>query len=82
MKKCPKCESTNIIACEYWYGSPERYDGISEYQCKDCHYRQGRWTGQELKDGEVESRYGERGVVKPPVEKSSEKCKNGLDKET
>lgn len=66
---CPKCGHI-MVAVEYWYGSPERYDGISEYMCpkepdgKGCGYRVGRWTGKELPDGYIESRYGERGIVK------------------
>ena len=36
----------------------EHYDGISEYNCKKCGYRQGRWTGNELKDGELELVFG------------------------
>ena len=64
MKKCPKCGSTHIIGVEYWYGSPERYDGVSEWECRVCGYRQGRWSGLEIPDGYAESRYGERRVVK------------------
>lgn len=69
---CPKCGNTYIVGVEYAYGSPERYDGISEYYCplpegaaalggdeyKGCGYREGRWSGKELKPGEVEKRYG------------------------
>ena len=70
MENCPRCGNMEIISIEYAYGSQERYDGISEYLCpkpphgQGCGYRQGRWTGKELHDGEIESRYGERGVVK------------------
>lgn len=46
------------IGCEYAYDSPERYDGISEYQCPECGRREGRWTGNVLQDGEVEPRFG------------------------
>lgn len=52
-----------VIGVEYWYGSPERYDGISEYRCPDCKTRWGRWTGQVIPPGYCESRWGERGVV-------------------
>jgi hypothetical protein len=68
MEKCPKCGSSEIGGVEYWYMSPERYDGVSEWNCLNCGYRQGRWTGKELKDGQIESRYGERGVVDVPKE--------------
>lgn len=50
--KCPKCQSNNIIGMEYDYLSPYHYDGISELVCQDCGYRENRFTGQELKDGE------------------------------
>ena len=64
MDKCPKCKSKNITAIEYGYPSPERYDGISEYNCQDCGYRQGRWSELELKEGYIESKFNERGQVK------------------
>lgn len=69
MKKCPKCGSKNIVAVEYWHDSPERYDGISEYDCKNCDYRQGRWTGEELKSGYIEPRLGHGGK---PVRREGE----------
>jgi len=61
--KCSKCGSKNIIMIEYGYtGDPERdkymYDGISEIKCNDCGVRTGRWTGKELKEGELEPVYG------------------------
>lgn len=69
MKVCPKCKSKNIISVEYWYGNAERYDGISEYACHKCGYRQGRWTGQEIKSGYVEPRLGRGGK---PVKRREE----------
>lgn len=63
MERCVKCGNSEIIGVEYPHGTPERYDGISEYLCPSCGYRQGRWTGEQLKKGQVESRHGERGVV-------------------
>ena len=57
-EKCKKCGSKNIVMVEYAYGSPERYDGVSEIDCKDCGARFGRWSGKELADGEVEKRFG------------------------
>lgn len=56
-KKCPKC-SSEVGGVEYAYGSPFRYDGISEFICvnKDCDWRIGRWCGQELHDNEIEAR--------------------------
>ena len=41
---------------EYAPGSPERYNGVSEIDCKDCGARFGRWSGRELKEGEIEKR--------------------------
>ncbi len=58
MEKCKKCGSHNIIMVECAPGSPEHYDGVSEIDCKDCGVRIGRWTGDELKDGELEPRNG------------------------
>ena len=60
MKICPKCKSKNILMIEYGYPCPESYDGISEYRCEDCKYRQGRWTGNELKKGEIEPVFGKK----------------------
>jgi len=57
-RKCKKCGSENIIGVEYWYDHPERYDGVSEWQCYHCGVRYGRWTGKELAEGESEKRYG------------------------
>ncbi len=48
---------------EYSYTCPERYDGLSERFCPKekggCGLRVGRWSGKELKDGEIETRFGE-----------------------
>jgi DNA-directed RNA polymerase subunit RPC12/RpoP len=57
-EKCKKCGSKNIVMVEYSHESPERYDGVSEIDCRDCGARFGRWSGKELKDGEVEKRFG------------------------
>ncbi|OGY91508.1 MAG: hypothetical protein A3H70_05260 [Candidatus Komeilibacteria bacterium RIFCSPLOWO2_02_FULL_48_11] len=57
-EKCKKCGSENIIMVEYSHDSPEYYDGVSEIQCKDCGARFGRWSERELKEGEVEKRFG------------------------
>jgi hypothetical protein len=43
-----------VIGVEYQFG----YDGISEWNCPGCGYREGRWTGRELQEGETEPRYG------------------------
>ncbi len=65
-EKCPKCGG-DLIGIEYWYTSPNRYDGVSEWACENvdkCKYRIGRWSGIELKDGEEEGRYGEGSPIK------------------
>lgn len=38
------------------------YDGISEYNCQECGLRIGRWSGLELKDNEMERRFGGKPV--------------------
>lgn len=68
MSKCKKCKkSKSIIEVEYYYDTPYRYDGISEYLCdKDlggCGYREGRWTKKELKIGELEPPYGDESKI-------------------
>ena len=56
---CPKCSTgENIIGIEYWWGHQEHYDGISEWYCKKCNTRWGRWSGNILADGECEKRFG------------------------
>ena len=63
MKKCKKCGSKNIISIEYCDPTEEsipfkhQYDGISEYRCKDCGFRIGRWSGRELKGDDYERKY-------------------------
>jgi transposase-like protein len=57
-QKCKKCGSGNVLEVEYNFDSPEHYDGVSEFDCQDCHARIGRWSGKELAPGEVEKRYG------------------------
>ena len=57
-EKCKACGSENIIMIEYSWDNPEYYDGISEIKCNDCGKRFGRWSGKELKEGEVEKRFG------------------------
>ena len=47
-----------MIGVEYWYTHPERYDGVSEWQCQKCNIRIGRWSEKILKDDECELRYG------------------------
>lgn len=51
---CPKCEHKEFGGLEYSYGSNLRYDGVSEWACMNCGYRQGRFCGHELQDNEIE----------------------------
>lgn len=55
--------SRRVIGVEYWHGSPEHYDGVSEYQCPDCKARFGAWTGTQIEPGYAESRWGKKGHV-------------------
>ena len=54
-----ECGSTKFGGCEYAYGDPNRYDGVSEWVCLECGNRFGRWTGNLLKDGQSEPPFGE-----------------------
>jgi hypothetical protein len=55
---CGACGACDWIGVEYGYPCPERYDGVSEWKCRACGARWGRWTRKLLKDGELEKRYG------------------------
>ena len=57
-EKCKKCGSENIIGVEYDMMHPDRYDGVSEIDCKDCGARFGHWSGKELGPNETEKRWG------------------------
>lgn len=45
-----------VVGVEYEYGDPYRYDGVSEWRCPHCGYREGRWSGKALAVGESERR--------------------------
>lgn len=49
---------TRVINVEYPPNCPYHYDGVSEYKCPDCSYREGRWTQKELKPNEHERVHG------------------------
>lgn len=49
---------SRIIGVEYEHGSPERYDGVSEWRCPFCGTRWGRWSGKILQPNELEKRFG------------------------
>lgn len=48
------------IGVEYAYNDPNHYDGVSEWWCKACGIRIGRWSGKHLGDGDYEKPYGGR----------------------
>ena len=52
------CDKPSLVMIEYGYDHPESYDGISEYTCSSCGYRQGRWSDRELVGEDYENRYG------------------------
>lgn len=56
---CPECGG-EVAGVEYAYGSPDRYDGASEWACMDssCGTRVGRWTGNRLTGTQTEPRFG------------------------
>ena len=58
--KCKKCGQDMLMVEYYNVGLPEGvgYDGVSEYSCQDCKLRIGRWSGLDLKDNEMERRFG------------------------
>lgn len=58
MKFNPKNHEHPLISIEYSWDTPEHYDGISEYYCKKCNKRWGRWSGKELKENEREPVWG------------------------
>ncbi len=48
----------DVVGIQYSHTNPNRYDGISEWQCGKCKVRIGRWTGKQIADGEFEPRFG------------------------
>jgi hypothetical protein len=52
-----QCGGLRFTGLQY-QGTPEDYDGISEWICQTCERRYGRWTRRELLPGEIERRYG------------------------
>lgn len=56
--KC--CDEPKMLMVQYGYQHPEQYDGVSEYTCSKCGYRQGRWSGKELVGKDYELRYGKQ----------------------
>jgi len=58
IKDQPNCSHKNKIGLEYPYGHKARYDGVSEWVCKDCGHRVGRWSGRVLTGDDYERRWG------------------------
>lgn len=51
---CDRGEYHVVMGIQYGRSSdtPYHYDGVSEYSCKTCEWRVGRWCGKRLDDGE------------------------------
>lgn len=43
-----KPHSSRLIGVELPYSHPDRYDGVSFWQCPDCGQQWNRWTGVEV----------------------------------
>lgn len=55
---CGSCGNTkDLMGCQYDYGHPNHYDGVSELRCP-CGARTGRWTGEVFSKGESERPFG------------------------
>ena len=58
---CAACGNTDpatMLMVEYTYDHPQHYDGVSEYRCRKCGQRTGRWSGKVLQENESEKRFG------------------------
>lgn len=56
---CAACRTdVKPMGVEYGGGTPQRYDGISEWVCPHCGRREGRWTGRVLTGLDTEPRFG------------------------
>lgn len=51
------CPEEAMLMVEYGVGD-NCYDGVSEYECTQCGQRVGRWSGNILKEGKEEPRFG------------------------
>lgn len=67
--KC-KCDPSYVIGVDYGRLADRdlSYDGIGEWQCRNCNRRWCRWTGRELKENEYPMRYGKGIKYVPPIE--------------
>jgi transposase-like protein len=68
------CGHAPIHRCGVQYqGTPEDWDGVSEWRCMECGRRWGRWTGRELTSrSDIEPRYGIRRGVAPRAPESQD----------
>jgi len=55
--KCD-CPQDQLLGIQYGIGHPHHYDGVSEWRCRGCGVRIGRWTGNILIAGQWEPRFG------------------------
>jgi hypothetical protein len=58
-----KTHFSRVIGVEYGYGSPFRYDGVSEWRCPDCSVRINRWTHEVLGPLDAATPDGNRRLV-------------------
>jgi hypothetical protein len=49
---------SNVIGVQYAWDDPNHYDGVSEWRCPHCGYREGRWSGRALGPNETEPPFG------------------------
>jgi hypothetical protein len=57
-----ECPAERQIGIEYPYDDPLHYDGVSEWNCRECGRRWCAWTKRELLNDEQNPRFG--GVLK------------------
>lgn len=64
MDACTKCNNEEIIGIQYGMiaddDTPCHYDGVSEFKCMNCGYREGRWSKRPLAPQEHEPPFGEK----------------------
>lgn len=65
MNKHLPCGHDDYVCVQYIM-TDEDYDGVSEFRCIICSKRFGRWTLNELNEGELEPRLGEKRDEKTP----------------
>jgi hypothetical protein len=53
-RTCQACGSSDVVGLDYVNRSRVGDDAVSEYECRDCSARIGRWSGRLLGDDEFE----------------------------